>query len=375
MAVYAMINGSVVLQKSLFCPNLHFWIRVEESEYNMKILTFVIPAYNSESFLDKCLTSMVSSTVLDQIEVIVVSDGSTDGTEAIAEKYCAEYPGSLRLIVQENKGHGGALNTGCVAATGKYLKVIDSDDWIETENLPAFLDILKDCSSDVVLTHHHTIDISTGEIRNWKSYPPCFCQDYSFGQIMDSWKSFDRSLTFHGITYRTEFYHKQGVQLSEHVFYEDHEYATFPCCLAKTVFPVDLFLYDYRIGDVSQSVSEGNQLKRLGHTKTVLNRMAQLYQALPEGDGKAYAGMKIQGLLLSYLTTVLLSNPDKKAGRQEATDFIKQYKTLVPAVCDAVHRKAQVFFLMNRFHVNKKCWDSILASGLYNRLRKNHSFQ
>ncbi|MBO4991598.1 MAG: glycosyltransferase family 2 protein, partial [Firmicutes bacterium] len=218
----------------------------------MKLLTFVIPAYNSEQFLDKCITSMLAAEILEQLEIIVVNDGSTDGTVQIAENYCTNYPDVVRLISQENKGHGGALNTGCAAAQGKYLKVIDADDWVETQNLSIFFRYLGHCDSEVVLTHHHTIDISNGEIKNWRNYPDEFGKRYSFTDVMSSWKSFDRSLTFHGITYRTDFYQKYAKPLPEHVFYEDHEYATFPCCMAESITCFDLFIYDYRIGDVNQ---------------------------------------------------------------------------------------------------------------------------
>ena len=78
----------------------------------MKILSFIIPAYNSEQYLDKCVRSMLAPEVLDKLDIIIVNDGSTDATAAVAEKYCAAYPDSVRLISQENKGHGGALNTG-----------------------------------------------------------------------------------------------------------------------------------------------------------------------------------------------------------------------------------------------------------------------
>ena len=340
----------------------------------MKVLSFVIPAYNSEAFLDKCIPSMLVPEILPKLEIIVVNDGSKDATAAVAQKYCDAYPETVRLISQENKGHGGALNTGCAAACGKYLKVIDADDWVMSENLPQFIAALEKCNSDVVLTHHHTIDIGTGEIKNWRSYPKEFGKGYTFQDIMADWRSFDRSLTFHGITYRTEFYHQFGHQLLEHVFYEDHEYATYPCCYAETVTPFDLFIYEYRIGDVNQSVSNANQLKRLGHTETVLQRMAEKYQALEENGGRQYAAMKIQGLLLSYLTTALLVNPDKKGGRQMGREQMKLRLSDVPEAYTLAKRKYQVFCLLNRLHIGKATWDSVLNSTLYNKLRKNHSF-
>lgn len=341
----------------------------------MKVLSFIIPAYNSENYLDKCIRSMLSPEVLDKLEIIVVNDGSTDATAAAAEKYCTQYPEVVRLISQENKGHGGALNTGCAAAQGKYLKVIDADDWVETQNLSAFVELLEQCDCDVVLTHHHTIDISTGQIRNWKSYPKEFGKGYTFDEIMSDWKSFDRSLTFHGITYRTSFYREFGIQLSEHVFYEDHEFATFPCCHAGSVTPFDLFLYDYRIGDVNQSVSNANQLKRIGHTETVIRRMTEEYRKLPETAGKRYAAMKLQGLLLSYLTTVLLLHTDRKAGRELAARRMAECQAAAPEVYGLALRKYQVFFLLNRLHISKQTWDKILNSKIYNVLRKNHTFE
>lgn len=340
----------------------------------MKILSFIIPSYNSESYLDKCISSMLVPEILDKLEILVVNDGSTDATAAVAETYCTQYPGVVRLISQENKGHGGALNTGCAAALGKYLKVVDADDWVVTENLPEFIRLLEHCESDVVLTHHHTIDISTGEIKKWKSYPPEFGKAYSFDEIMADWNGYNRSLTLHGITYRRDFYHKFGSPLSEHVFYEDYEYATFPCCLAESVTPFDLFLYEYRIGDVNQSVSNVNQLKRIGHTETVLRNMTEKYLRLPESAGKRYAARKIQELLLSYFTTALLVEPDKRKGRAQAARIMVDYQDHCPEVHSLAQRKYQVFLLLNRLHISEQTWKRFLASGIYNLLTKKKSF-
>lgn len=344
--------------------------------FDLKILTFIIPAYNSQAYLDKCVSSMLVPELMERLEILIINDGSTDGTAQIAEKYCAQYPDSIRLITQENRGHGGALNTGCAAATGKYLKVIDADDWVETQNLPAFLGLLENCNSDVVLTHHYTVDIGTGEIKKWRSFPRKFGRSYSLEKIMADWKSFDRSLTFHGITYNTLFYRKYGIQLSEHVFYEDHEYATFPCCYAKSVTPFDLFVYDYRIGDVQQSVSDANQLKRISHTETVLKRIACEYGTLTCGaGGKSYVAVKAKGLLLSYLVTVLLVEKDRKAGRKIAQQRMIELRKSFPEVYELTLKKYQVFVLMNFLHVTKEDWEKILYSKVYNGLRHSHGFE
>lgn len=340
----------------------------------MKVLTFVIPAYNSAAYLDRCVSSMLAPEILDKLEIIIVSDGSTDATEEIALRFCRRYPNTVRLISQENRGHGGALNTGCAAARGQYLKVVDADDWVETGNLPEFLSLLDSCDSDVVLTHYRTIDTGTGEIKNWRSYPEAFGECCSMGEIMSGWRRFERTLTFHGIAYRTAFYQENGIRLSEHVFYEDHEFATFPCCRAGSVICFDLFLYVYRIGDVNQSVSDANQLSRIGHTAAVLRRMTEEYEELPDGDGKHYAAIKLQGLLLSYLTTALLADPDRKEGRLLAGRVMVACRCDTPEVYRQVRGKYGVFSLMNRLHIQKQTWNRILQSRLYNRLRGKRAF-
>lgn len=318
---------------------------------------------------------MLVPEILDRLEILVVNDGSTDATAEIALRYCEQYPQVVQLLTQENKGHGGALNAGCAAAKGTYLKVVDADDWVETESLPAFLSLLETCTSDVVLTHHRTIDIGTGEIKNWRSYPKTFGSAYSFQNIMSQWRNFDRSLTFHGITYRTAFYHQYAAPLPEHVFYEDHEYATFPCCYGQSVTCFDLFVYNYRIGDVNQSVSNQNQLKRIGHTETVIFRMLEEYETLPEGYGKGYAAMKIQGLLLSYLTTVLLVNPDRPAGRQQAKTMMTTLLHAAPEIRVLARNKYRVFCGLNLLHIGKDGWDALLNAKIVRRIRGTHTFE
>lgn len=340
----------------------------------MKILSLVVPAYNSEKFLDKCIQSMLHSNVLQDIEIIVVNDGSTDRTPEIAASYCNQYPDTVRLINQENKGHGGALNTGCVAASGKYLKVIDADDWVLTENLPAFLEKLSECESDVVLTPHHTIDISSGEVCGWKCYPPEYGKEYTFSEIMQDWGAYERSLTFHGITYRTDFYHEKAELLPEHVFYEDHVYATFPCCHAESITPMDLFIYEYRIGDCSQSVSRQNQLKRHEHMETVLDVMEQRYAEMTDSSNRMYVGKKLEGVLLSYFVTTLLADPNWREGRILAGRELKRCSASAPQVVSTLRKKYNVFLLMNRLHMTDATWGRILESSLYKHAMRKRSF-
>lgn len=95
-----------------------------------KTLTFVVPAYNMTEYLERCVESLIASKRNDDIEVLIVDDGSSDGTLEMAKTFEARNPGIVRAIHQENKGHGGAVNTGIAAASGMYVKVVDADDWV-----------------------------------------------------------------------------------------------------------------------------------------------------------------------------------------------------------------------------------------------------
>ncbi len=340
----------------------------------MKILSIIVPSYNSAGFLDKCIPSFFSEKVMDQLDIIIVNDGSTDATEETAQKYCRRYPDSIRLLSQENKGHGGALNTGFAAAVGKYLRPIDADDWVETQNLPAFIDFLRCCDSDVVLTHFNTVDAVSGEISKMKSYPAEFGKALTMEELMAEWRSFYRVATFHGITYRTEFYRKYGIVLSEHVFYEDNEYATVPFCYARTITPLDIFLYDYRVGDVNQSVSIANQVKRLSHSETVILCMIREYNRLSEGAGRHYAAMKIQGVMMMYLTTALLAHSDRSLGQQLGKNLMNICEATAPEIWKMMRNKYQIYKILSLLRVSKNSWDGFLKSNLYNFLRGNRNF-
>ncbi len=333
----------------------------------MKILSIIVPAYNSEKFLDKGIPSFLAEEILEKLEVIIVNDGSTDGTAEKAAAYCAQYPDSLRLISQENKGHGGALNTGFAAATGKYIKPIDADDWVETQNLPELIRQLEDCESDVVLTHFHTVNIANGEVQDWMAPAP---GTYALTDIMASWRSWWRVMTFHGMAYKRSFWREKGIRLSQHVFFEDYEYATFPCCQAQTITALDLFVYDYRIGDVNQSVSDASKLRRIGHLETVLSRlMAEAKSRDLSPAGADYAAMKTQELLLSFLTVSLLADPDRKQGRTRAKTMVEAVRQGMPEAYALAKKKYQVFCLMNRLHITKAAWETLLKTKLYKALR------
>lgn len=336
----------------------------------MKLLSMIIPAYNSEAFLADCIESMLEASVLKQLEIIVVNDGSTDSTGDIAREYCRRYPDTVRLLQQENRGHGGALNTGIGAASGRYFKVVDSDDTLETANLPEFVSRLEALDADVILSPHRTYDISTGK---WKDYPlesRFMAPVQPLSAVLDSWQAFAAAMSIRGITYRTDFYRQYAQPLPEHVFYEDFTYATYPCCHVSSVAVVPVFLYRYRIGDKHQSVADANQLRQIHHIEQVLMDMLRRYDSLTEDTSRRYAARKCHQLILSYLTTALLVCPDRPRGRKMAGTLMEQVRTRSGEIWRMTLRKYRIFRLMNRLGISKAAWEALQETGLYTRLRK-----
>ena len=108
----------------------------------MKLLSIAIPSYNSEDYLENCIKSLLPGG--EDVEILVVDDGSKDMTSEIADAYEKKYPGIVRAIHQENGGHGAAVNTGIENARGLYFKVVDSDDWVDLDSYLVILSKLKE---------------------------------------------------------------------------------------------------------------------------------------------------------------------------------------------------------------------------------------
>ena len=128
-----------------------------------KLLTVVIPAYNAQKFLGKCLDSLLRAGQYKEMELLVVDDGSADKTAEIAKSYEQHYKGIVRVLSKENGGHGSAINLGIREARGKYFRVVDSDDTVNPLAYRAFLKELKGIDSDLVITPFARIHVGNGE--------------------------------------------------------------------------------------------------------------------------------------------------------------------------------------------------------------------
>ncbi len=231
----------------------------------MKLLTVTVPCYNSQEYMEKCIDSLLKGG--DRVEIIVIDDGSKDDTGAIGDRYAEQYPDIVRVIHQENGGHGEGINQGLKHATGKYFKVVDSDDEVN-DQFVAFLDALEACDRaggvDLFVTNYyyvHTDGVGDRSI-NYSNVLP---QNKIF-----TWSDTKRflvhqMLTIHSCTFLTEAMRKCGTQLPKKVFYEDNLMVCRTLPYVEKMFYMNIDLYRYTIGREGQSVQDDVSRRRYSH--------------------------------------------------------------------------------------------------------------
>jgi glycosyltransferase involved in cell wall biosynthesis len=228
------------------------------------VLSVVVPAYNAEAYLARALDSLVG---FDGVEVLVVDDGSTDGTAALARRYETAHPGVVRLISKPNGGHGSAINAGLAEARGEYLKVVDADDWLDRSALGSVLATLGGFLDsgrpvDLLVTNfvYEKVGKRTKTVVRYQGALPAG-RVLGWGQTRRFAKR--QYLMMHALTYRTQVLRDAGLVLPEHTFYVDNLYALVPLAHVSSLYYLDVDLYRYFIGRADQSVQEAVMIRRI----------------------------------------------------------------------------------------------------------------
>lgn len=231
----------------------------------MKLLSVAVPCYNSQEYMKNCIDSLLEGQ--DLVEIIIVDDGSKDNTAAIADEYAAKYPDIVKAVHQENGGHGEAVNTGLRNATGRYFKVVDSDDWVNKEAYLAILDKLREITGgpqtlDMMISNfvYEKQGAKRKKVMRYKSYMP---ENKIF-----TWKEMGRMpvgkyILMHSVIYRTGLLRDCGLELPKHTFYVDNLFVYQPLPHVQTMYYMDVNFYRYFIGREDQSVHEDVMIRRI----------------------------------------------------------------------------------------------------------------
>lgn len=246
----------------------------------MKYISFAIPCYNSEEYMDKAIQSILKGG--EDVEIIIVNDGSSDGTLEIAKKYEKEYPSIVKAIDKENGGHGDAVNTGLKHATGLYFKVVDSDDWVDESALFRILEVLHEMVEKQKLVDMLISNYVYEKVGVKHKKVICYHNVMPENRVF-SWKDLKhfkigQYILMHSVMYRTELLKLTGLQLPKHTFYVDNIYVYYPLPHVKTMYYLNVNLYRYFIGRDGQSVNEKNMIKRIDQQLFVTRTMIDMYQ-------------------------------------------------------------------------------------------------
>ncbi len=255
------------------------------------ILTIVVPSYNIEDYLERCLYTLINHRNAHKTEILVVNDGSSDSTYDIAVRFQNETNGIVRAIDKENGGHGSTINRGIEEARGAYFRVIDGDDWVVSENLAEEVDLLENETADVILTR--------GMHDYAKLLFPTSIIDYDTLDEGRLYKFDDLTYPFYGFetygpvlsssTYRTSCLKNAGFKLSEKMPYIDMEFNAFSLRYIDTLKYFDLDIYRYFIGREGQSVSRAAWAKHHdNHRKVIFNILRTLdkWEGYPDAKKK-----------------------------------------------------------------------------------------
>ena len=267
----------------------------------MKLLSIGIPSYNSEGFMRKCIESLLPGG--EEVEIIIVNDGSKDGTAAIADEYAAKYPTIVKAVHQENGGHGEAVNAGLRNATGLYYKVVDSDDWVNEE---AYLAILKKLAELVksgemvdMFISNYVYEKEGKKRKKVMQYRTAFPTDQVFTWDDVKFLHVGQYILMHSVIYRTQMLKDCGLELSKHTFYVDNVYVYHPLPYVKKMYYMDVNFYRYYIGREGQSVQEQIMIGRIDQQIRV-NKIL-----IDDCDVWKIKNKKLRNYMLSYLEIMM----------------------------------------------------------------------
>jgi glycosyltransferase involved in cell wall biosynthesis len=265
----------------------------------MKLLSFAIPCYNSEAYMEKCIESILPGG--EDVEIIIVDDGSKDRTAEIADDYARRFPSIVRAVHQPNGGHGEAVNTGIAHATGLYFKVVDSDDWVDAEAYRKVLGRLRELvaagnSVDMMLANYvyEKEGAKHKKVMRQTGFPTD--RIFTWNDVRHFHKG--HYILMHSVIYRTKLLLDCGLRLPDHTFYVDNIYVYKPLPYVRSMYYMDVDFYRYFIGREDQSVNEKVMISRIDQQLKV-NRIM-----IEEVDLWKVPNLKCRRYMYNYLEII-----------------------------------------------------------------------
>lgn len=308
-----------------------------------KILSVSIAAYNAEATLTKALDSCLAPGA-EQMEVIIVDDGSTDGTEKVAEEYVEQWPDIFRLIRKTNGGYGSAQMAALAQASGRYFRTLDSDDWFDPDALTRVLSYLKDCTTDVVFTNYCTVRGN----RIQETFEVCKGRKAGKIYTYDTLEQPAPDMEIHGLNCRTQMLQAAKIRLLPHCSYTDMAYTFLGMAAARTMSFCPENLYRYRLGRDGQSVSIESYQKHFEDYVKVTEQILDVADTLPEGAKGRILLARARDIAQYGIELLLRFPPDKKV-QKRLEDYDRSLRTKHPRIAAQMHNKNTALLRYSRY--------------------------
>lgn len=234
----------------------------------VKTITIAIPIYNVEKYLPHCLDSIILNQNYDDVEVLLINDGSPSSEDEICMKYVNKYP-YMKYISKENGGYGSVINYAVKVANGKYFKMLDSDDMYDQSFLSDYLDFVRQSDSDLIINDVSVFDDCTGD-----QFDDYSCEVFQ-AKTFEDVNLLGKRLFLHNFAIRTSLI--RGIVCPEKCLYTDAALLCYGISRAKTVSSSGINLYKYRLGRNGQSASKEVVLKHIKDYQMVYQHICACY--------------------------------------------------------------------------------------------------
>lgn len=243
-------------------------------ENNRITLSIIVPSFNTSKYVNECLPSFFDERLIGKVKIYLIDDGSTDNTATTIEPYIKKYPDYFEYYHKENGGHGSVINFGVFnLIKSKYFKVVDGDDWVDTEELIKLVTALEQLDDDMIICDYTQVYPDRTVYVCCKRTKERFEPDF-----------LSLLITIHSVTYKTSLFLDNDIKMREKVFYEDNEFRLFPLEFVKSYKYLPFNVYQYRMGTTSQSISLISQIRHKKDSDTIISDLLDRYSILKKNN-------------------------------------------------------------------------------------------
>lgn len=267
-----------------------------------KILSIIVPTYNMEDYISKCLDSLIVPSI-DKLDILVINDGSKDNTSEIAHEYEKKYPKSIRVIDKKNGNYGSCINVGLPLVIGKYVKILDADDTYNTPELENFIKTLSEVNADLVLSDYVRVNTVGREIKRIRYSLPANVE-LKFNEVSET---IEDGIAMHAVSYRRSIFDGLNYHQTEGISYTDEEWIFSPIINVNTVYYFNKIIYRYLLGRDGQTVNRKTARRKINDCLIGIDLMMAFYNSHTNTTNNKYLTRRLRNRIRAQYRKILIN--------------------------------------------------------------------